>query len=126
MNFFSYSFYLLQSGSPDPTEILIMAVNVSLMFAWLFIYCEFGERVTHEFNQFNEKLCHCNWYSFSIEMKRIFLITISGTQEPAVVQGFANTTCTRDAFKTVNFSLKKVQKIKMLLNLFIKLSYFLL
>lgn len=67
----------------------------------IFSVCELGEKVTHHFNVFNEKVCNCDWYLFSHEMKRIFLIVLSGAQQPAVIQGYANTVCTRDAFKSV-------------------------
>lgn len=100
LHFLSYNFPS-QSGDSNPVEVMSTVVQMLYIFATLFIYCEFGERVAHEFNIFHEKLCNCNWYLFSIEVKRIFLITISGTERPTPIQGFANCTCTRDTFKAV-------------------------
>lgn len=65
-----------------------------------YFFCYFG-KVTHHFNGFNKKLCDCNWFLFPNKMKRIYLIVLSGTQQPAVIQGYGNTVCTRDAFKKV-------------------------
>ena len=90
-----------QSNNANVVELVSTVMQLPSTLTWLFIYCEFGEQVTYEFNMFHEKLCHCRWYSFPIELQRMFLITLSGTEEPAVIQGFASTTCTRDAFKQV-------------------------
>lgn len=82
-------------------ELMTAITQIPGTLVPLFIFCEMGERVTHEFNVFYEKLCDCHWYAFPIELQQMFLISLSGTQEPAVVQGFVNTTCTRDTFKQV-------------------------
>lgn len=74
-------------------------------FASIAFFCEFGERVTDQFDLFNAKLCHCDWYLFPIEMQRIYFFVLLGIQHPIVVRGFANTLCTRTAFKNVNSSL---------------------
>lgn len=76
---------------------------MSFVFAWLFIYCEAAERVTNEFNIFHEKLCQSQWNQFSNQTQKIYLIALSGTQESVVMHGYANTTCTREAFKRVIF-----------------------
>lgn len=78
-------------------------MEMGYTFGMLFAHCEIGERVTHQFNLFNEKFLHCNWYLFPIEMQRIYSIVLIGVQDPAIIQGFANTICTRDAFKRVIF-----------------------
>ena len=70
-------------------------------FTTIFFVCELGEKVTHQFNLFNEEICNCDWFLFPIEIQRIFLIVLLGAQQPAVIQGYANTTCTRDTFKNV-------------------------
>lgn len=84
-------------------------MQVLFTFTYFFVCCEFGERVTNEFNQFYEKLCTYDWYSFSIKMQRIYLTTLTGTQESCVIQGYANIVCTREAYKQVitNSSLEK-------------------
>lgn len=76
--------------------------TVVFVFAWFLAYCEFGERITDELDEFRRKLSQCRWYSFSIEMQRSYLITLSCTHQSVVIQGFANTACTRDTFKAVN------------------------
>lgn len=75
-------------------------------FLWAFLsnffYCEIGERVTRQFDLFDEELRRCDWYLFPIEMQRLILITMSGSQHPEIIRGYANSVCTRDAFKRVS------------------------
>lgn len=100
--FFSHIEIRLKSGrSSNRIDIIVIILLLFWAFSIIFLYCEIGERVTHEFNEFNEQFCQCNWYSFSIEMQRMFIIVMSNTQRPAIIQGYANTVCTRDAFKQV-------------------------
>lgn len=44
----------------------------------------------------------------SIRMQRILLITLLGTQEPTVIQGYAFSECTRDTFKSVTIFAEKL------------------
>lgn len=76
-------------------------------FATVFAICELGENVTHRFNVFDEKLDDSDWFLYPIEMQRLFLIFLSGSQQPTIIQGYANTVCTRVAFKNVRFALVK-------------------
>ena len=92
---------LQKSDNVNPAELLSTLMQIGYTFGTLFAYCEFGERVTHQFNQFNEHFCNCDWYLFPIEIKRIFLIVLVGIQDPVIIQGYAITVCTRDAFKKV-------------------------
>lgn len=82
------------------------AINPIMAVLWtnvmIFTHCEFGERVTLEFNVFHDELCHSDWYMFPMEMQKMLLIILSSTQQPAAIQGYANSECTRGAFKTVN------------------------
>lgn len=76
-------------------------MQMGYSFGAIFGFCEIGERVTHQFNAFNEKLCDSNWYSFPIEIQRIYLVVLVGVQNPSFIYGFAHTVCTREAFKKV-------------------------
>lgn len=76
-------------------------------FVWAllssFCYCELGERVSQQFNIFDDELRRCRWYLYPLEMQKMLLIILSSTQQPPAIQGYANTVCTRDAFKRVRF-----------------------
>lgn len=98
-----FSKFLQSDSNSNLTETINPVIGVFWMYSTLFLYCETGERVTHQFNQFSEKLCYSDWYLFPLEMQRMFIIMLCGTQEPTIIQGYANTVCTRDAFKLVWF-----------------------
>lgn len=72
----------------------------------LFLYCDLGQTMTNQFDGFNDELCRYNWYLFPIEMQHMLVIIMANTQQPAIVQGFGNIMCTRDAFKKVGAILK--------------------
>lgn len=82
-------------------ELINTLFVVFYSFACHGILCTFGDLLTHQFNVFNDELCMCNWYLFPIDLQRMLLIFIINTQQPAIIHGFADTVCTRDAFKQV-------------------------
>lgn len=97
-----YFFYAPEKSSDsNPAELLNAIMMVVWVFTTIFFVCELGEDVTHYFNVFDEELCNCDWYLFSLTMKRIYLIVLTGAEQPAVIQGYGSTVCTRAAFKTV-------------------------
>lgn len=96
------SFFLtLKSNDARPGEIMNTVGGLTWVFSSCFLCCEYGECVTHQFNLFDEELRCCGWYLFPIEMQRSMLIILTGNQQLEVIQGYANTVCTRDAFKMV-------------------------
>lgn len=108
-NFFSHSHkteWLKSGDNSNAVDAIVPTMIVLYSLFLIFVFCEFGERVCSEFNIFHEKLCHCDWYLFPLEMQKMLLIILSSTQQPASIQGYANTQCTRDAFKSVNISEK--------------------
>lgn len=89
----------------DPNTILadlaMSVVAVIWGFASIFFIGDQGEEVTHHFDVFDEELCRCDWLSYPIDMKRLFVIFLTGTQQLAVIRGYANTVCSRVTFKKV-------------------------
>lgn len=73
--------------------------------------CEFGQMTTDQFVLFDEELCQCNWYAYPIELQKLLLVFTANSQRPAIFKGYANTECTRDAYK-------KVKKLRLTFELF--------
>lgn len=73
------------------------------VFGLTLIYSEFGERVTNEFNEVDNMFCHLNWYSLPKDIQRMLTTVIISTQEPIVLRGFGNYSCTRGSFQNVCF-----------------------
>ena len=64
--------------------------------------------VTTEFEDFNDELDECDWYTFPIEFQRMYILVIQNAQKPVTIQGFGNIFCTRDAMKKVNFNRSEI------------------
>lgn len=92
-------------------------------FVAIFFFCEIGEMVSSQFIVFDEKLYQCDWHSFPIEMQRMFVLMLSSTQQIPIIQGFGNTKCTRDAFKTVKLEWNKNPGEIIHFNFFLFLSF---
>lgn len=82
-------------------------ITVCTSFMTLFFFCMFGEMAKNQFNRFDEKLWQCDWYIFPMDVQKLLVTFMSCTQRPAILRGFAQTECTRNAFKTVNFNFFK-------------------
>lgn len=85
----------------SPPDLFVTLLEMAYTFGTLFLYCELGEWVTHQFNLYNHALNDCDWYTFPIKVRRIYLIVLVGVQDPVIIHGYAGTVCTRDAFKKV-------------------------
>lgn len=53
---------------------------------------------------FNDELCASDWYALPIDMQKLLVAFLPCTQRVLIIRGYANTECTRDAFKRVNFN----------------------
>lgn len=75
---------------------------------WSFILiaaiCECGERVTEQFNEFNDRANQCKWYDFPLDLQRMLLTFICDVQQPVQQRGFGSIVCSRDALKAVSDS----------------------
>ena len=81
--------------------LLRLLVMVFWSFVMLFIFCENGETVTHQFQVFNVELRQFNWYILPINVQKMFIIVVANAQQPSFIRGFANAICLRESFKKV-------------------------
>lgn len=80
-------------------------------FATIFFFCENAERVTGRFEEIDDSICQSDWYSYPIELQRMIITVMMGTQKPVIVRGFGNLLFTRQSFKQVNLR-KSFDRIK--------------
>lgn len=92
---------LKSEDDSNSMELISPLLYAFWSFAPIFMYCEFGNAVTDEFESFSDELCQCKWYSLPIELQKMMVVFIEGTQEPIIVRGFCNIVCIRDSFKKV-------------------------
>lgn len=86
-----------------PVELIFATIGTFWAFAQMFIFSDPGENVSNRFGNINDTIYYCDWYSFPIEIQRLLPTIMVSTQEAVIIQGFANLSCTRDAFKKVIF-----------------------
>lgn len=70
-------------------------------FCVIFLYCEFGSNVSGRFEEINEPIYGCDWYSFPVEEQKMLPFILLASQERVVIKGFGNFAFARDAFKKV-------------------------
>lgn len=88
--------------NPDPIEMITPSILVTWSFVLLFFYCEAGQFVMNEFEEFaHQSYQTIAWYLFPIEMQKMLVIVMLNTQQPVVVHGLANAMCMREIFKKV-------------------------
>lgn len=71
-------------------------------FGLIFYVCELGERLINRFEVINDALGQCDWYLFTIEMQRMYIIVAVIAQHPTLIEGFGNFSSSRKTFKKVN------------------------
>lgn len=110
--FISNSFiYLNSSQSVDighPIELIITSVVTFWAFVQIFIFCNLGENVSNRFVEIKDMIYYCDWYTFPNGLQKLLPTIMMSAQEPVIIHGFANLSCTRDSFKKVFFFLSKL------------------
>lgn len=82
-------------------EVIVLSMTILWIFGFNFIICESGGRVTDQFKRFGSKFSECEWNELSIEMRRMYLIFLSDTQQPKNLKSYAGIMCIRGTFKQV-------------------------
>lgn len=86
----------------DLTILVRLIFQLSWSFILVFIYCDFGGKVSNEFNDIYEVVCSLDWHSFPIEIQKMMPNIIIAVQKPVLVRGFGNISCTRTVFQKVS------------------------
>lgn len=71
-------------------------------FMQIFLFCDFGQKVTDQFSEIDDMIYFSDWYTFPKEIQRILPTVLMTAQQPVILEGFANLKCTREAFNKVN------------------------
>ena len=70
-----------------------------LSFFLMAVLVEFGQKLTNEFENFNNQLNQSDWYRFSNEIQHMLLIVLPNAQNSLTIHGVMS--CTRQSFKKV-------------------------
>lgn len=85
----------------NPFQLMEILFMLLWSFGLLGFFCEFGEMVTNQFELFDVELWQCDWYFFPMKLQRMLVLIMTNTQKTTQIQGYANTLCSRSAFKEV-------------------------
>lgn len=78
-----------------------LLIVLDTMIAWVFLVCEPGARVTTQFELFEREMGELDWYLLSIEMRRMYMVFLSDTQQPKQLSSYGNIICERETPKKV-------------------------
>lgn len=70
-------------------------------FAFIFIFCYFGQSIRGQFNQLNDVIYEFEWYLYPVEIQRMIPTILIATQNTPSLKGFGNVNCTHETFKKV-------------------------
>lgn len=85
----------------DIGGLIVVSAKSSFSFGLVFIYCEFGERVTARFHEVNDSFYEMDWHLFPIETQRMMPIILSLTQQTVQIQAYGNVPAVRATFNAV-------------------------
>lgn len=89
--------------------LLLLIFDAFNSFAFIFISCELGQRLSDAFNEINDVIDRSEWNLFKNEFKRILPMIMIISQEPVMLECFGRISCCRDVFN-------KVRKITVSIN----------
>lgn len=59
-----------------------IAVSIGVLSTVFFLVCcEFGAMLSNKFDTLNDELFQCKWYLFPIEVQKMLIVFMAGTQE---------------------------------------------
>lgn len=100
----SYKFLFPQSDQNlDVNEVLVMIVTMFYSFPFNFAFCNYGEYLAHRFELVAEEICKIDWYLLPLGMQQMLIVVNANAQQPTVIRGYGNITCTRETLKRVQF-----------------------
>lgn len=88
---------------------LFMVSSSEMLYAFglFFMFCEFGQRVSHSFETIEDKIGYVSWYRFPIKIQQKLPLVWALVQQKVELECFGSMACNRESFKKVFFSKKK-------------------
>lgn len=109
LHFFNYIRveYLAWLSIQKHAGISLMLVNQLCVtfwsFALIFLFCNFGEKISGQFTKLNDVIYQCNWYLCPLKIQQMFPMILTATQNVPTMTSFGNVVCSRESFKKVTF-----------------------
>lgn len=101
----SFDFYAKSQVNGNRLELIPPIFSIAWSFIIIFCVCEFGERLTQQFDMFDVTLCECTWYLMPIELQRMLVIVMSNARQPIHMSSYGGIQSTRNSFKQVRLNI---------------------
>lgn len=105
-SFICISLYGLTT-STDFTENNIRIVLIIIVLNQIALYCFVGQHLTNKFEELYYKMVQINWYEFTREEKKAYLIMLHNIQQPVVVRTYCNE-LSLEVFGAVSLTMKNI------------------
>ena len=95
----------MQSANNNSNNLLMLGIVFAYAlysFGVLFFICEFAQRGTDAFNQFDELISQSDWYLYPMEIQTILPVVLNVAQKPSELYCFGSIACNRESFKNVS------------------------
>lgn len=79
---------------------------MAILLLWFFLFCHFGDRITHRFNDVADALYELTWHKLPLDQQKMLIMMIAFGQKSVYLRGFGDTRCTHEAFIKVCLHLK--------------------
>lgn len=100
------SFSFKSEPNPNMATLLTPMLITLWVIVLIILTCEYGERLTNQYDSFYDGFTQCDWYLFPLEVQQFLPLVISNIQQPAAIQGYAQTVYRREFCKMVTFLLR--------------------
>lgn len=97
-----YHFFLQSQPESDLTVLIMLMCEMTWAFAFVFVICEFGQKVSNAFIEIEHETGQLEWYLFTMDIQRILLILMIVAQNPVGLHVFGDISCDREDFKKVS------------------------
>lgn len=93
----------LQGLNTNDQVLIVSILNAILSWLCLFyLLCDYGEDMTQAFRALSISFFDDTWPLYPIELQKLLIIMIQGSQEAVYLKGHASINTSRDIFKQVN------------------------
>lgn len=85
----------------------LLSFTLAWMIVYVFLLCEHGARLIHQFEVFDSELGQCPWYMLSTRMQQMYAIFSIETQNPIKVSSYVIVISERETSKKVFSSISR-------------------
>lgn len=82
--------------------LVVLLCEMTWAFAFVYIICEFGQRVSNAYIEIEDEIGQLDWYLFSMEIQKILPTLMIVTQKTVGLDVFGNISADREDFQKVS------------------------